>query len=249
MATDAPRILALDTSTQIASIALTSGTRDTGRVLACQSFTSSDSHSRRLVQMIETVLDQTSTTHQMIDGIAVCLGPGSFTGLRIAMACAKGLVLASGRPLFGFSSLDLIASSAAGIERLICVVLDARKKEVYRAFYRCDRHGRPQRVSEIAALPPDLVFEDTNEPVYVIGDAVMLYGALWQDVLGDLYQAAPIYAAAPNVAALGLLAGEDFLAGRNLDAASAVPLYIRASDATRNLSQKAGNMSVDTVLR
>ena len=239
MSVSPPLILAIDTSTPVATVALTQGTRADGRVLASICYTGSGSHSRRLLSMIDTVLQETSTAKEQIDGIAVGLGPGSFTGLRIALATAKGLVFASGKPLLGCSSLDVVASSGTGVERLICVALDARKHEIYTALYRCDAFGMPQRISEMTVISPQQLAQDIHEPVFMIGDALPLYGSLWRETLTSDCIFASISCAAPQAANLGLLAGEDLLAGRTLDVVSAVPFYIRASDAQLNLAQKS----------
>ena len=241
MSKEYPVILALDTSTPVASVALTRGTRWDGEVLAEFSCTSRVSHSSRLLLMIEAVLREAGVERQMLGGIAVGLGPGSFTGLRIAMATAKGLVAASGLPLYGCSGLDCLAASCQS-ERLVCAVLDARQKEVYGALYRHDGRGDMQCSCRPQALSPQALAGMIDEPVLLVGDAVPVYGALWRQQLGGLFQAAPAFLRAPSAAVLGLLAGEAHANGQTLDVASATPLYVRASDAELNLGHPTGSM-------
>jgi len=239
MAGDGNIILAVDTATPCSTVALVSGTRAEGRVLALLSVSSSVTHSRRLLVAIERLLDDGGLTKEDIEGFAIGLGPGSFTGLRIGMATVKGLATAAGKPLYGISTLDVIGASCTGDSRLICSVLDARKKEVYAAFYRVNDFGIPQRVSDIAVLAPEKLAEQISEPVLMVGDGLFTYKSLWQDQLGDRMRCAPVQHWSPSAATLGLLAGELRLQNKYLDIASAVPLYVRASDAELNLKMPA----------
>lgn len=232
-------ILALDTATPCSTVALVSGTRAEGRVLASLSVSSSVTHSRRLLVAIERLLDDGGIAKTDIQGFAIGLGPGSFTGLRIGMATVKGLATAAGKPLYGVSTLDVIAAGCTGGGRLICAVLDARKKEVYTAFYRCDDLGIPRRVSEIAVLAPEKLVELISEPVLMVGDGLFAYKSLWQTELGERMRCAPVHHWSPSAAILGLLAGEMRAQNQPLATASAVPLYVRASDAELNLKMPA----------
>ena len=122
-------ILAIDTATPCSSVSLTAGTRKNGRVLASLSLAGNVTHSRRLIAAIDLLMKKAEVDWSGIDGIAVSLGPGSFTGLRIGMATAKGLAVAADKPLLGVSTLDGLASKCNG-SKLICAILDARKNEV-----------------------------------------------------------------------------------------------------------------------
>ena len=128
-------ILAMDSATACSSVALTCGTRQDGRVAASLSLTGNVTHSRRLFSAIDYLMKEAGVNWAAIAGIAVSLGPGSFTGLRIGLATAKGLAAAAGKLLFGVSTLDSLAAKCS-TEKLVCAVLDARKKEVYAALYR-----------------------------------------------------------------------------------------------------------------
>lgn len=234
MAVEEQYILAVDTATPCSTVALTSGTRADGRVLASLSVSSNVTHSRRLLVAIDHLLADCGIPKERVAGFAVGLGPGSFTGLRIGMATVKGLVAAAGKPLYGVSTLDVIVANCSD-ERLICSVLDARKKEVYAAFYRCDGDGIARRVSEVAALSPRALAERIEEPVLMVGDGLLAYREYFQSTLGKLLTVAPAQFWSPSAATLGLLGGELMARGLPLDPASAVPLYVRASDAELNL--------------
>jgi tRNA threonylcarbamoyladenosine biosynthesis protein TsaB len=232
-----PLILALDTATGCCSLALTTGTVAGGSVLASLSLNSRITHSRRLISAIDWLFAETEVDWPMIDGIAVGLGPGSFTGLRIGMATAKGLAATAEKPLLGVSTLDALAGNCLNT-RLICAAVDARKREVYVAFYRCDGSGVARRISEIRAVDPQKLTNEIKEPVVIVGDGVLVYGDCWRRELGEMVEFAPMSLHYPSAAVIGLLSGENLLSNRILDLASAVPLYVRASDAELSLEVK-----------
>lgn len=232
-----PVILAIDTATPATSLALTRGTRKDGEVLASLGLSSNVTHSRRLLTSIEWLMAEVEIGWADIDGIGVSLGPGSFTGLRIGMATAKGLAMASGLGLIGVSTLDSLAAKCV-TRRLICSVLDARKKEVYAGFYKLDGNGMLSRASEIAALTPDDLALQINEPVLMIGDGAVVYKEIFQELIGENLEFASAILNEPSATSLGLLSAEQYLAGESLDIDSAVPLYVRSSDAELNLKKK-----------
>jgi tRNA threonylcarbamoyladenosine biosynthesis protein TsaB len=232
-----PLILALDTATSCCSLALTAGTATNGSVIASLSLNSRITHSRRLVTAIDWLISELEIDWPMIDGIAVGLGPGSFTGLRIGMATAKGLAATAGKPLLGVSTLDALAGNCL-TTRLICAAVDARKREVYVAFYRCDGSGTARRISEIRAVDPKKLQDGIKEPVVIVGDGVLVYGDCWRSERGELVEFAPAALHYPSAAVIGFLGGENLLNNQILDLASSVPLYVRASDAELSLAVK-----------
>ncbi len=225
-------ILALDTATPQCSVALTSGGPADGTVIASRSLGPGVTHSRRLLSSIDQLLSQSSRAPAALSAIAVGLGPGSFTGLRIGMATAKGLAHGAGKVLIGISSLDAIAAVIRD-ERLICVLLDARKNEVYGRFYRADDEGIARPCSEHAVSAPAKIAEQINEPVIMAGDGVDVYSEQLKEVLGSkMVQSAVLY---PPAEMIGFLADEQYRNGRFLDIGAAEPLYVRASDAELSL--------------
>jgi len=229
---DSTLILAFDTATQHCSIALTSGGVVNGEVLASFSLGSGVTHSRRLLGSIEQLMQQASLTLAEVTGIAVGLGPGSFTGLRIGMATAKGLAHGAHKVLIGISSLDAIAATIND-ERLICVLLDARKKEVYGRFYRLHDDGIVRPCSEQVVLPPEKIAEQIEEPVVMAGDGVDVYSDVLKEILGK--KMAQTDVRYPPAEMVGLLAGEKYRNNSFLDIAAAEPTYVRASDAELSL--------------
>lgn len=234
MSSSLPKILSIDTATPTSAVALTEGTRANGRCIASITLGGKVTHSRRLLHAIDWVMEMSDVTWQAIDGIAVSLGPGSFTGLRIGMATAKGLAAAAEKTLYGVSTLDGLAAKCI-TPSLICALLDARKKEVYAAFYRCDVNGFPVRIGEMSVLSPEVLAGLIDEPVLMIGDGAVVYKEVFQKALGQFFSLAPAMLHEPSAVPLGLLGCEKLLDGETFDIDTGVPLYIRSSDAELNL--------------
>ncbi len=236
-----PLILSIDTSTPCSSVALTAGTRKNGEVVAALSLTGKVTHSRRLLSAIDWIMQESGVDWPEMVGIAVSLGPGSFTGLRIGMATAKGIAAAADRVLLGVSTLDSLAAKCV-TNRLICSLLDARKKEVYAAFYRCNNDGLSERVGDPVVLTPASFAAGINEPVLLVGDGARVYGDVLQAILKEKCMIAPAALHEPSAASLGMLAGELLEKGLILDVAEGVPMYVRSSDAELNLLKSIGSV-------
>ena len=229
-----PVILALETATLCGSVALVSQ----DRCLAEFSLQTGETHSRRLLAGVNWLLQETGIDWPIIDAVAVSLGPGSFTGLRIGLATAKGLVLAGGAKLIGVGTLDGLAAQlfAAG-DILICPVLDARKKEVYCGFYKCDDQGIPRLQGQYLVISPDELCGRIDEPVVLLGDGATFYGGLFQEKLAHFLKVVPAQVYFPRAATIGLLALEKWQQEEFLDPAVAEPIYIRPSEAELNLGK------------
>jgi tRNA threonylcarbamoyladenosine biosynthesis protein TsaB len=229
-----PVILALETATLCGSVALVVP----DLCLAEFSLQSGETHSRRLLAGIDQLLRETSIDWSLIDGVAVSLGPGSFTGLRIGLATAKGLVMASGAKLIGIGTLDALASQLFGVgDTLICPLLDARKKEIYCGFYKCDAQGRPGLQGEYMVIAPERLCDMIREPVLLLGDGVRYYQDLFREKLADQVISVPENLFFPRAAAIGFLALEQWREQKFLDPAGSAPIYIRPSEAELNLGK------------
>lgn len=223
-----PVLLALETATMCGSVAITADSRCIGEI----SLHTSETHSRRLLAGIDQLLRETAVTWADIDGIAVSLGPGSFTGLRIGLATAKGLAISTGTPLIGIGTLDGLAAQLFGVgDFLVCPVLDARKKEVYCAFFRCGPDGAPSLQGEYQVMAPEILCERIAEPTIMLGDGTSLYGRLFQEKLAGRLLMLPEGVFFPRAAAIGMLARERWRRDEFLDPATAEPIYIRPSEA------------------
>jgi tRNA threonylcarbamoyladenosine biosynthesis protein TsaB len=228
-------ILALETATGRGSVSLTRGGLPGFRLLAECTIEQEITHSRRLLGSVRWVLEAAGIDWQDLDAVAVSCGPGSFTGLRIGMAAAKAFAMAASKPLIGVGTLDALALASPMGPGLVCCLLDARKQEVYRAFYRLGEDGLPVQVSPPAVLPPARLLDSIAEPVLLVGPGAMVYKELWAGRKGVTLL--PDHLAQPCARHVGLLAAHKLAAGTLLEPALAAPLYVRASEAEINLQQ------------
>lgn len=227
-----PVILALENSSQCGSVALVSQ----GLCLAEHSLTSTKTHSRRLLTTIEQVMGESEIGWGHIAAIAVSAGPGSFTGLRIGLTTAKGLAMAAAKPLIAVSATSTLACQLPWTRQLICPVIDARKHEVYTAFYRCDEDGLCRRMSEIVAIAPEELARSIDEEVIFLGDGSGIYHHTLKERLGKRANFASPEIFFVRAAALGHCALRKWHKGEFIDPATAIPDYIRPSEAEQNLT-------------
>jgi tRNA threonylcarbamoyladenosine biosynthesis protein TsaB len=232
----APVILALETGTTCGSLALVTE----GRTLAEFSLNTSTTHSRRLLSGIDWLLAQCEVSWPQIAAIAVSLGPGSFTGLRVALSTAKGLCMAAEKPLLGVSTLAGLAGQFPFSSLPICPVVDARKKEIYTALYRCNQQGVPEETTAPMVIKPERLQEFITTPTLLVGDGLPLYGKMLKDLLGDSVCLAPPEICFARAATIGTAAWHLFRQGSFLNPATAVPIYVRSSDAELQFGEKKG---------
>ena len=230
-------ILALDTSTSLASIAVAVD----GKTAAEATFNTDRTLSARLIPEIERLLVIAGVTVADIDLFAAALGPGSVTGVRGGVATIQGLALADGKACVGFSSLTLLALNFPRASHPVCPLLDARKSEVYAALFDCST-SIPTPLITDCVLPPaaflDQLCETTAKPVIFCGDGAVRYRDLIAERLGEQAVFAPFpynAARASNAALLALHAFENQLV---LEPSRLIPTYLRASDAEINRSAK-----------
>jgi tRNA threonylcarbamoyladenosine biosynthesis protein TsaB len=223
-----PVLLALETATMCGSVAIVSASRCVAEI----SLQTGETHSRRLLAGIDRLLQETAVTWDDIDGVAVSLGPGSFTGLRIGLATAKGLAMSAGLKLVGVGTLDGLAAQLFETgDTLICTVLDARKKEVYCGFYRSDPTGMPRLQGKYRVMAPEALCARIAEPVIMLGDGTSVYGDFFRENLAANLMIPPAGSYFPRAASIGVLAGEKWRENEFLDPATVEPIYIRPSEA------------------
>jgi tRNA threonylcarbamoyladenosine biosynthesis protein TsaB len=213
------RLLAVETSTLAGGVALLDGDRLRGECVLDVTAT----HSERLMPVIDRMLADAGWTPESLEALAVAVGPGSFTGLRIGLAAVKGLALALGLPVAAVPTLDAMAASLPFAALPVCPVLDARKGEVYACLYRWDA-GVMRREWDYVALAPEALAARLVEPVIVLGDGAPL-------VRSPLARLAPPHRRTPSPAAVGSLGLAHLAAGRSVPAAGLVPIYLRPSEA------------------
>jgi tRNA threonylcarbamoyladenosine biosynthesis protein TsaB len=247
------RVLGIDTAIPTASVALVEDgelhaeetyNRGTSKDYPGGGLQASGNHAEIVLPLIESLLHKTQVTVQQLSGIAVSIGPGSFTGLRIGLATAKGIAYESGLPLVGVSTLHANAARVTGFEGLIASVLDARKSEVYLALFRRDDKSTERLTSDsVVSLESaiDLVQEyneSSNCDLLLIGDGAKAYQQGWIDAL-DLPARISSGACYPSLASqVAILAGHRLAASLTDDIGTLTPVYLRRSEAetkTKNL--------------
>jgi tRNA threonylcarbamoyladenosine biosynthesis protein TsaB len=213
------RLLAVETSSLAGGVALL----DDERLIAEYLLDVSITHSERLMAAIDQVLRDAGWHPRALEALAVAVGPGSFTGLRIAVSTVKGLALALGLPIAAVPTLDAMAAALPWAALPVCPVLDARKSEVYTCRYRWD--GRAMRREwEYLALAPEALAARLTEPVIVIGDGAAA-------IRSPHARTAPPPRRLPSPACVGALGLERLRAGESVAATDLVPLYLRPSEA------------------
>jgi tRNA threonylcarbamoyladenosine biosynthesis protein TsaB len=220
------KILALDTATRSCSVALT----DEGSLAAELTTRKDQTHSKHLMELIHSVLEIAGFGVSQVDGLAVTIGPGSFTGLRIGISTIKGLAHALGKPVVGISSLKALAWQCADQNHLICPFLDARKGEVYWATYRFDGTRLVQKTAA-RATAPEAAIAHINEPCVFVGNGAQLYRKKITTRLGYLAHFVPKDQDWLRAASIAALSMERFNAGDTDEVAGLIPYYIRKSDA------------------
>jgi tRNA threonylcarbamoyladenosine biosynthesis protein TsaB len=231
---EAMKILAIETSTPVGSVALAEGA-----ILKAQHILNiSATHNQRLLPGIDRILGDTGWTLDDLDGLAVSLGPGSFTGLRIGMSVVKGLAWATGKPLAGVPTLDALAANVALVPHLICPVLDARKGEIYAALYREGDEQVPKRITPYMALKPEKLVALISEKTVFVGDALLSYGDYLSSNLGDRLLQAPPHLNIVHASSVAWLAWQMLRLGKHEDLSSCTPLYVRPSEAELNRTAK-----------
>ncbi|MDI6901297.1 MAG: tRNA (adenosine(37)-N6)-threonylcarbamoyltransferase complex dimerization subunit type 1 TsaB [Anaerosomatales bacterium] len=188
------RVLAFDTATEHIAIAVADITPDAIRVEAQRDFSAPRAALSALLPGVRDLLADSGIAPASLDAIAVGRGPGSFTGVRIGVASAKGLAQGLGVPLVGFGTLDAVAWRQQGHEGLVAVVGDAMRGEVYPALFRltadacerleADRVVRPTEAAEMWAAR-------IAEPVLLAGDGLAKHADVFTDALGDRASVAP----------------------------------------------------------
>jgi tRNA threonylcarbamoyladenosine biosynthesis protein TsaB len=219
------RILALETATLAGSAALLEG----GRVIGLSLLDIALTHSERLMAMVDALLRDCGWDIAHVEALALSIGPGSFTGLRVGVATVKGLALALGLPVAPVPTLDALAGNLPFADAPVCPLLDARKGEVYLSLYRW-RGGRMERQWDYLALSPRAAAERLQPPVIVLGDGVTAC-LPFLSRLGAGLRVAPASHAAPSAALVGLLGHAMLASGDAVAAESLEPLYLRPSEA------------------
>jgi len=187
-------------------------------------------HSERLLPAIDRMLRDAGVSLVELSGIAVSIGPGSFTGLRIGLSTVKGLAYSTGLPVVGVPTLEALAWAVPFVREQVCPVLDARKQEVYAALFKYER-GELVRVMEDAALAPEALCAKIRRPTLLLGDGLAVYVGLFQRLLGDRMIIPPPPHRGPRAACVAELGRRRLLRGERDPVDALIPRYLRPSEA------------------
>ncbi len=230
------RILALDSSGLVASVAI----MEEEQTIAEYTVNYKKTHSQTLLPMLDEIVKMTEMDLNTIDAIAIAGGPGSFTGLRIGSATAKGLGLALGKPLIHVPTLEGLACNLYGCSSLICPIMDARRNQVYTGVYRLNESGL-QVVKEQMAIDVGVLAEQLNalgEAVTFLGDGVPVYREQLEEKLTVPFAFAPANMNRQRAASVGLRGFQYYREGRMETAAEHQPDYLRVSQAERERAER-----------
>ena len=223
-------ILAFETSAKAGSVALLEGSK-----LLAESYQNTGlTHSQTIMSMAEAMLQSCGYTAKDLGAVAVAAGPGSFTGVRIGVAAAKGLAWGAELPCYGISTLEAMAKNLGVYGGLVVPVMDARRSQVYNALFRAEQ-GVLTRLTEDRAIALEELgkeLENEKNPIFLVGDGSTLCYNTLKEALPNLVLP-PEHRMHQRAAGVGLVAAEMIARGEPGDAATLEPNYLRLSQAER----------------
>ncbi|MDF2472225.1 MAG: hypothetical protein K0R21_7 [Anaerocolumna sp.] len=230
------KLLAIDSSGLVASVAVV--TED--NLIAEYTVNFKKTHSQTLLPMLDEIAKMIDLNLQEIDAIAVAAGPGSFTGLRIGSSTAKGLGLSLNKPIISVPTVDGLAYNLYGTKKLICPIMDARRNQVYTGIYEFVENEfytvSPQKAVGIDEITAEI--NQIGREVIFLGDGVEVYKEQLEKLMTVPYSFAPIHMAKQRAGAIGALGVIYYKNGRLENADNHEPIYLRLSQAERELAEK-----------
>lgn len=230
------KILAIDSSGLVASVAIITENELIGEYTINYKKT----HSQTLLPMLDAVVKMVDLDLKDIDAIAVAMGPGSFTGLRIGSSTAKGLGLALNKPIIEVPTVDGLAYNIGATDYLICPLMDAKRNQVYTGLYEYV-DGEFQVKKEECAIALEEILSEINtldKKVIFLGDGVPVYENQIKEQITVPYVVSPAHLSRQRAGAIGALACKYYEEGKVVAARDHKPEYLRLSQAERELAQK-----------
>lgn len=236
------RLIALDSSGLVASVAVVEDD-----ILAAEyTIQYKKTHSQTLLPMLDEIRNMIELDFDKVDGIAVAAGPGSFTGLRIGSATAKGLSLAAGVPIVAVPTVDGLAYNLYGTDKIVCPIMDARRSQVYTGIYEFVKNKDGDdyslhRIKEQCAVAFDEIAQALNEigrEVIFLGDGVPVFRDRIKEVMQVPYTFAPAHMSRQRAASIGALGSIYYAQGKIQSGAEHSPEYLRLSQAERERKEQ-----------
>lgn len=237
------KIIALDSSGLVASVAVI----EDQTLIGEYNIQYKKTHSQTLIPMLDELKKMVELDLGSVDAVALAAGPGSFTGLRIGSASAKGLCFALNKPIIEIPTLEGLACNLYGTDKLVCPIMDARRSQVYTGIYEFKKkEGTPvsYRLCSLlpqCAVPVEEIAGKCNEygrEVIFLGDGVPVFRERLAELMTVPYGFAPVHMNRQRAAAFGVLAEDYFRQGRAVSADRHAPVYLRLSQAEREKQEK-----------
>ena len=230
------RILAIDSSSMVATVAITTD----GILNAEYTINHKKTHSQTLLPMIAEIVKMIEIDMDSIDAVAITGGPGSYTGLRIGSATAKGIGLALNKPIINVPTMDALAYNLYSSQYVICPIMDARRGQVYTGIYKFEETEmktiKPQCIMMIDELIKEL--DTIKESVMFLGDGVDVHKQLIDGIMDTKHYYAPASMNRHKASTLGTIAEIYYKNGKTETAKEHKPEYLRLSQAERELKAK-----------
>lgn len=229
------KVLAIESSGNVASVAIASEEK----VLAEITTDSKKTHSQTLLPMIDEILRKSECTVADMDFIAISKGPGSFTGLRIGSATAKGMAFAAEKEIVEVGTLEAMAYGVSDTTSVICPLIDARNKNVFAGFYRVNEDGDLIEVEVQQALTIDETIEKINgfEKVVLLGDGVDANKEELKEKITTAYRFVPVHLNRQRAGIVAALGMRYYEMGKAMPSSEHAPTYLRKSQAERMREQ------------
>lgn len=230
------KILGIDSSGMVASVAIVQD----DITIAEYTINYKKTHSETLLPMLDEIVRMTGTDLEEIDAIAVAAGPGSFTGLRIGSATAKGLALAIEKPIVAVPTCHALAYNVFGFAGVICPIMDARRNQVYTGIYK-NVDNRLSVIMDQEAMDINELLEKLDEmaeEVIFVGDGIPVFQGVIDENIKSKHTYAPAHINRQRAAAVATLGMQMFVEGQIEDADMHSPIYLRKSQAEREREEK-----------
>ena len=234
-------VLGIDTSSVVATIAVLNEEKLRAEYIVNNKKT----HSEKMMVVLDQVLEDSGITIKDVDVVAVAKGPGSFTGIRIGMACAQGIAHALNKPMVGVNTLDGLAYNLMGYDGLLCPMINAQRQEVYTALYRWE-DDKLKRLWDYKLIKVDKLLKDLSalkEKVVVLGDGMpILKKCLKVKQSENIVISHPVFSM-PRASSVAAVALHEYNRGNAQNCFSIKPFYIRKSSAEEKWEERHGAKS------